>query len=169
MASKSETVMQSDSRPSEILPITFAVEPWSACLSELLPLFADLWADVAIDQDKFQAKCDQEKYAALEKIGMLHLVTARAGSELAGFFLMFLTPNAHYHGAGVMAFTDVYYLKPEFRSGTLGLRLFSFMEDTLREKGIVKAYTSHKLHRDRSAMMKFLGWTPSDLVYSKII
>ena len=82
---------------------------------------------------------------------------------------MFLTPNAHYKGAGLMAFTDLYYVKPHFRCANLGLRLFTFMEQTLREKGVVKAYTSHKIHRDRSAMMKFLGWTASDTVYSKVL
>jgi len=121
-----------------------------------------------VDKDKFVAECDEDKYAALDEHGMLHLVTARDGDILAGYFLVFLTPNGHYRDAGLMAFTDMYYLLPRFRRGNLGFRLFAFMEETLREKGVVKAYTSHKLHRDRSRMLKILGWTPTDLIYSKV-
>ena len=149
--------------------LTFSVEAWSKALPELRGLFPLLWADVAIDKDKFVAECDEEKYAALEKIGMLHLVTARDEGRLVGFFLVFLTPNAHYKGQGLMAFTDMYFILDAFRGGPDGARLFTFMEETLREKGVVKAYTSHKLHRDRSAMLKFLGWPPSDIIYSKVL
>ncbi len=145
------------------------VEGWQNCIAEMEPLFADLWEDVAIDKDRFRAKCNHEKYNALDKAGILHLVTAREGKTLVGFFLVFVTPNAHYDGAGAMAFTDLYYLRPECRRGANGLKLFSFMEKTLREKGVVKIYSSHKLHRDRSEFLRFLGYVPSDMVYSKCL
>ena len=151
------------------MPITFHVEQWSDALAELLELFPLLWDDVAIDKDRFVADCDVDKYAALEKAGILHLVTARDGVLLAGFFLMFVTPNAHYRGSGLMAFTDLYFLLPNYRRGNTGLKMFAFMEETLRAKGVVKMYSSHKIHRDRSAMFKFLGWTASDVVYSKCL
>lgn len=154
---------------SSVSMIQCQIERWSDALPELLPLFSMLWEDVAVDKDKFVAKCDEAKYAELDKIGMLHLATVRSEGELVGFFLMFLTPNAHYMGAGLMAFTDMFYLKDEYRRGNAGLKLFSFMEKTLREKGVVKAYTSHKVHRDRSEMFEFLGWKATDTVYSKVL
>lgn len=149
--------------------MTFQTEEWSKALPELRPLFSLLWADVAVDQDKFMAKCDEEKYAALDKLGMLCLVTMRSGEKLAGFYLVFITPNGHYFGAGPMAFTDMYYILKEFRKGNAGLKLFAFAEETWKAKGCVKAYTSHKLHRDRSAMLKALGWKATDMVYSKCL
>jgi GNAT superfamily N-acetyltransferase len=148
----------------------YQLEKWFDALPELRPLFSDLWEDVAVDKNRFTAKCDEETYKKLESAGFLHLVTARDEGKLAGYFLMFVLPNGHYLGAGNMAFTDMYYVKPEYRRGNIGLQLFTFMEKTLLERGdVVKCYTSHKLHRDRSLMLKFLGWTPTDLVYSKLI
>ena len=138
-------------------------------MPELRPLFHLLWEDVAIDQDKFVAKCDEKKYASLEELDMLHLVTIRNDGKLAGLYLVFLTPNGHYDGQGTMAFTDIYYLLPEFRKGNIGMKLFAYAEQTWRNRGVVKAYTSHKIHRDRSLMMKELGWTASDTVYSKVL
>jgi GNAT superfamily N-acetyltransferase len=147
----------------------FQREEWSAALSELRPLFGRLWDDVAIDKDRFTAECDEEKYEKLDEQKILHLVTVRESAKLVGFFLVFVTPNAHYFGAGDMAFTDMYYVLPRHRKGNIGIRLFAFMEETLRERGVVKFYTSHKLHRDRSTMMKSLGFKATDIVYSKVI
>jgi GNAT superfamily N-acetyltransferase len=148
----------------------FQCEEWSAALSELRPLFARLWDDVAVDKERFTAQCDEEGYAKLNEQKILHLVTARSDDgNLAGYFLCFIMPNPHYEGAGVMAFTDMYYVLPQHRKGNVGIRLFAFMEETLLERNVVKFYTSHKLHRDRSAMLKILGFKATDTVYTKVI
>lgn len=150
--------------------LKFQTEKWAEALPELLPLFDDLWADVAVDQDRFKAKCDEARYAACDAAGLIHLVTARSGTkELAGYYCSFVNTNPHYLGQGLMAFTDMYYLKPEFRRGTNGLKLFAFTEESLRERGVVKIYTSHKVHRDRRAMLEGLGFKPLDAVYSKVL
>lgn len=145
-------------------------EEWRNALPELRKLFHRLWDDVAVDKDRFTAQCDEDKYEKLDEQRILHLVTARSDKgKLAGYFLCFVTPNAHYEGAGEMAFTDMYYVLPQYRRANIGIRLFSFMEETLKERGVVKFYTSHKLHRDRSLMMKILGFKATDIVYSKVI
>lgn len=147
----------------------FQREEWSTALPELRLLFARLWDDVAVDKDRFTAQCDEEKYAKLDEQRILHLVTARDGEKLAGYFLVFVTPNAHYEGVGDMAFTDMYYVLPQYRRGNIGLRLFAFMEETLRKRGAVKFYTSHKIHHDRSALLKLRGFVATDIVYSKVL
>lgn len=151
------------------MEISFQVEKWSDALPELRQLFLLLWSDVAVDKDRFVAKCDEEKYAALEKLNMLCLVTARDAGALIGYYLVFITPNGHYHGAGLMAFTDMFYLLPQFRRGNIGLRLFTFAEKVWREKGCVKAYSSNKLHRSRPGIFKALGWKATDMIYSKVL
>ena len=145
------------------------VENWADCLPELLKLFPLLWEDVAVDKDRFRAECDQDKYATIDSLGIFHLVTAREAKQLVGYFLVLVQPNPHYKGQGLMAFTDMYYLLPEFRGGGNSLKLFSFMEKTLQEKGVVKIITSHKIHRDHSRMLNFLGYNASDVVYSKCL
>lgn len=149
--------------------IRFDVEQWKDALPELQPMFQLLWDDVGLDKEKFKAKHDDAKYTALDAAGMLHVVTARASGRLVGYFISFLTPNPHYVDSGLMAYTDMYYLAPECRKGSIGLRLFAFVEKCWREKGVVKAYSSHKLHRDRSSMFRVLGWTPTDLIYTKVL
>lgn len=148
----------------------FQVEPWSVAIAEMRPLFARLWDDVALDKDRFVAECDEERYAKLEEQGMIHLVTARTDvGVLAGFYACFVMPHLHYLGAGLFAFTDMYFLKKEHRVGNIGMRLFTFLEESLRVRGVVKLYTSHKAHRDRSKMLLALGYKLADNVYSKVL
>lgn len=151
------------------MPISYQVERWSKALPELKPLFSKLWEDVAVDKHRFRAECEEEQYAALEAQGILHLVTARRDLEIVGFFLVLVRPNPHYKGAGLMGFTDMYYLAPALRKGMTGLQLFSFTLRTLKSRGVVKFYTSHKIHRDRSSLLKLLGFQATDIVYSKIL
>jgi GNAT superfamily N-acetyltransferase len=151
------------------MKVTFQVEQWSAALPQLRPLFSLLWADVAVDKDRFVAKCDESKYKILEDAGALHLCTMRNDGELVGYYAALILPNPHYFGQGLMVYTDMYYLLKEYRRGNLGLRFFAFCEQEWRKRGAVKAYSSHKLHRDRSKMFKTLGWKPTDMIYSKVL
>src|SRR5271170_3384929 len=93
------------------------VEAWSDALPELLKMFPLLWDDVAVDKERFVAECDTAKYAALDSLGILHLVTAREAKRLVGYFLVFVQENAHYKGQGLMAFTDMYFLESQYRRG----------------------------------------------------
>ena len=151
------------------MTLTFQVEAWSDCLPELRPKFTDLWSDVAVDKDRFKAKCEEAKYKALEDAGAICLTTVRAHGTLVGYYCALIISNPHYEGQGLMAYTDMYYLDPEFRRGNTGLKLFTFSEQVWRERGAVKAYSSHKLHKSRGTMFAILGWKPTDLIYSKLL
>jgi predicted GNAT superfamily acetyltransferase len=149
--------------------VSFQVEKWSSALPELRPMFSELWDDVAVDKDRFKAKCEEPKYKVLEDNGALCLTTARVDGKLVGYYVALIIANPHYEGQGLMAYTDMYWLNPEYRRGNLGLKLFTFSEDVWRERGAVKAYSSHKLHKSRGTMFAILGWKPTDLIYSKIL
>jgi predicted GNAT superfamily acetyltransferase len=149
--------------------LTFMVEKWSDALPELLPLMGLLWDDVAVDKDRFVARCEQAKYKALEEAGALCLTTVRDDGELIGYYCALILPNPHYEGQGLMVYTDMYWVDERYRRGNLGLKLFLFSEEEWRKRGAVKAYSSHKLHRDRSKMFQVLDWKPTDMVYSKIL
>jgi GNAT superfamily N-acetyltransferase len=150
-------------------PVAFQLERFTEILPELRPLFPLLWDDVAVDKERFVVKCDEPRYLELDRLGMLHLVTAREGEKLIGYFLMLVWGNPHYADSGPMGFTDMYFIRPEYRKGSIGVQLFTFMEDSLKARGVVKMYTSHKVHRDRSRLMTLLGWKAVDVVYSKVI
>ena len=108
-------------------------------------------------------------YAQMDANGFLHLITARFEGKLVGCYLMNIIVNGHYADAGLMAFTDLYFLHPDYRKGSNGFQLFQFAIDYAKSKGCQKFYTSHKLHRDRSGMLKMLGFKPTDMIYSRLL
>lgn len=132
------------------------------------PLFNLLWAEVALDKDKFRAVCDEEGYAKCDALGMIHVVTVRKDLELVGFHVSIITPHLHYKGAGPFAFTDMYFIHPKHRRGT-GAKLLAFMKESLKPLGIRKAYLSHKVAHNRSELFTALGWKACDVVYCAVI
>ncbi len=139
-------------------------------LPELRPLFPLLWDEVALDKGKFVAVCNEELYAKLEAVGILHVVTARTDDgAVIGYHVSMVTPHMHYKDAGMFAFTDMYFTRPEYRTGGLGAKLLCFLEKSLKERGVRKAYLSHKVAHDRGKLFQALGWQPCDAVYCKVI
>lgn len=142
------------------------VEPWSQAVEEMEELFPAHWAELARFQDKIALKCDRERYAALEQAGALLLITARVDKKLIGYFVAFLFPHPHYFGSGLWAMTDMYFVLPEYRTGT-GLKLFVAFEEMARAKGVTQAVTSCKVHEDHSEFLLKLGWSWTDKTFQK--
>lgn len=101
--------------------------------------------------------------------GILLILTARDESRLVGYYLAFVFPHVHYETSGLMSFTDVYYLKPEYRRGETGAVLFAEAERVLRERGVTKAYLSCKVHKDMTPLFEALGWTKTDYCFAKML
>lgn len=148
--------------------IACQVERWRDVLAEMEPLFPLHWRELAVNQHAIKIDLDHEKYAALDDLGILHLVTARADGRLVGYAIAFLMPHPHYKSSGPMAMTDMYFLLPEFRHGA-GVKLFRHFESSLRAKGIIQAITSCKRHQDHTRFLEALGWTWTDKTFVKLL
>lgn len=142
------------------------VESWAKCVDEMREIFPLHWKELARFQEEIQMDVDNEKYLALEKAGILLLLTARCGGKLVGYFLGFVMTHAHYKSSGPWGMTDMYFVLPEFRNGT-GLLLFLAFEQALRERGCVQAVTSCKIHEDHTEFLEKLGWTWTDKTFQK--
>jgi GNAT superfamily N-acetyltransferase len=147
--------------------IIFRVERWADFwrdCQELTPLH---WAEAALDKDKIALSIQPENYAACDEKGILHIVTARDGAKMVGYFIANVVIHPHYKDAGLMAFTDMYFMHPDYRKGGNGAKLLIEVERTLKARGVVKAYLSTKVHEDKSELLKALGWEPADLSFTK--
>lgn len=148
--------------------VTFQQERWRDFYRDAAPeLFVKHWKDLALDQDKVALSVDNAKYEQMDDLGILHIVTARRGGRLIGYFLAFLMVHPHYCEAGLMAVADVYYLLPEERKGSPGVQLFAEVERSLKDRGVVKAYLSCKIHQDHTKLFTAMGWTPTDYTFTK--
>ena len=148
--------------------ITYQVEPWSRVWPELQPHWDAHWQEVALNRDTIKLNIDWDAYAAYDASGALHVMVVRKDGAVIGYHLSIVRPHLHYKDS-LNAFTDVYYIAPEHRKGTVGVKLFLEVEKSLKARGVEKMFTGTKLSLDRGRIFERLGWTETERLYTKFI
>jgi hypothetical protein len=149
--------------------ITIQVERWRDVLPEMWPLFPLHWEEMALDKDVIKIDMDVERYAKLDELDMIHVTTVRDDKTLVGYVICFIIRHMHYANAGEMALADMYWLSPDYRRGLTGMKMFKVMEESLRERGIIRAHMSCKVSQDHTKLFERMGWRLSDLTFSKML
>lgn len=131
------------------------------------PLFTEHFRELGVNQSRLTPIADEARYAELERLGILFVLTVRHEGKLVGYFTGFTMPHLHYLGAGPWAMTDMYYVQPAYRRGA-GLKLFRAFKEIARKRGCRFAVTSCKVHEDHSALLEALGakWTDKTFVFA---
>ena len=143
-------------------------ENYSQCLDEMKAMYPMHYSELGVTNSKFPLNPDYSKYLALERSGILILCTARRFSELIGYVQGLIVPNMHYVSCNE-ATEDIYYLKPEYRKGWIGVRLLKEFERACVRHGANRIRISTKVHLDNSILLKFLDYTFTEKVYTKVI
>lgn len=146
--------------------LTFQVEIWAALRDEVVPLASAHWEEMPFDPD-LPLRRHEALYEALGAKDGLLIVTGRDNGRLVGYFINFVSRHPHYDL--LTAAMDVYFLAPEYRSGSHGLLLFRAMEDACRERGVEYMLSTARLDRSpgAAAVLKRLGWAAVRTVYEK--
>lgn len=148
--------------------ITFAVEDWFEVRGQMAIHWPEHWAEVALNKDTIPLDPDFDSYDMHANSGVLHIVVARKQGAVVGYHVSIVRPHLHYRRS-LSAFTDVYYVAPQYRTGRTPLRLFEFVEKTLKARGVQKIFTGTKLSLDAGPLFKHMGWTPTETLFTKYI
>lgn len=148
--------------------ITFQVEKWSDALPEMEPILVKHWYEIALGHDKVPLDIARDRYQALCDTGVLHIVTARDNGVMIGYHVAMICGHLHYLGT-LHGITDVYFILPAYRKGYTGIRLFKFVEVSMRAIGVKKLITGTKLHLDMGKILHRLGFQATETVYTKYI
>jgi GNAT superfamily N-acetyltransferase len=150
--------------------VSVQTETWKAIDSEIEEVSGFHWEELALDKLLFQRDLDHEQYLALDNLGRMHVVTARDDGRLVGYAVWFVMPHhLHYKSSGQVALADMYFIKREYRKGGLGVRMFRESERGLRERGVIRAHASCKVHEDHTKMFEMMGWAHTDSTLSKVL
>lgn len=149
-------------------PVTFAVEDWQDYKREAAVLWPLHWDEIAMDKDAIKLSVDYAQYDQIDASGSLHVVVARSEGRIVGYHLSIIRPHLHY-SQSLSAFTDIYFIVPEFRKGRTGINLMKFTEKSLKARGVQKMFTGTKLHLDMGRLFEHLGWTETERLYTKVI
>lgn len=148
--------------------ITYQVEQYTSAIDEMKELYQEHWEEIAGDKDVIKLNPNYETYAQMASLGFIHLVTVRDEENLVGYHLSLVYPHLHYMDS-LTAFTDIFFLKKEYRKGRVGINLFKYMEHSLRAKKVQKIYMGTKLKLDIGNLLERLGYTPIERLYTKIL
>jgi GNAT superfamily N-acetyltransferase len=148
--------------------LSIQVEPWAPFREEAAPLLPRHWEELALEKDKVPLDPNWRRYAELDAVGAISLVTMRQSGRLVGYSIMFVMPGLHYMGC-LEARMDIFWVAPEVRGRMGGLRLFRAHERELRRRGVKRIYAGSKLHKDSSRLFVALGYTPIETWFSKWI
>ena len=148
----------------------FHIENFETWYRDAQHLFSAHYEELSLDKDRVKMGLHCQRYIDMETAGMLHIVTIRLdGGKMVGYYIAMILPHMHYKDAGLMAYTDMYFVAPEYRVGGIGVKMMIFVEETLRQRGVMKAYITTKLKLDLSEMFEALGWKATDKVFTKFL
>ena len=148
--------------------ITYAVERLHDVCNEMEILFPAHWLEVARDRETIKLKPDWPAYFQMEDAGQVQAIIARSEGQLIGYHVSFIRKHLHYADS-LHAFTDLYFILPEFRKGRAGIQLFVEVEKAWKDRGVVKAFTGTKCDADKSRLFEHLGWSRTEYLYTKVI
>lgn len=148
--------------------ITYQVEPFSKMYHEGMALFDEHWDEIARHKEHIKLNPDYDKYISLERMGVVHVVTARNDGCLIGYAINFVAPNMHYQD-WLYSVNDIIYISIDYRKTGAGYRLLRFMEKELKKIGVTNIHLSMKLAHDFGPLMESLGYTAIERLYEKFI
>ena len=134
-------------------------------MKALLPLH---YRELALNQDKVPLSPIYAHYIDREHAGGLLFVTLRDAGQLVGYFIGFIAPGLHYSTC-LTCTMDIFYVHPDKRTGSAGVRMFRFVETELKRRGVQRWFMGSKIQADASALFKRIGAQPVETYYSKWI
>jgi hypothetical protein len=111
---------------------------------------------------------DHEAFLKLDSIGMLHNIAVMYKDDLVGYAVYFVHQHFH-HKTTKYAVEDMYWIEKKYRTGRTGLRLFQFIEKTLKEKQVNIIITGTKVCSDNTRLLEYLGYEFTDKLFTKQI
>ena len=138
-----------------------------AFVKEMEVLFSLHYEELCVTKD-FPLVPDYDAYKKLADAGMLRCITVRADDEVIGYAIFIIQPHLHYMTCKT-AFEDIYYIRPDFRKGRVGIRLFKYAEEVLKGIGVYRIIMHTKIHMDNSKLFEYLGYKLTDKLFTKIL
>lgn len=146
--------------------ITCHVESFTERLPELQTLLPEHYKELALNQEKVPLDPQYEVYIERERQGGLLFVTLRDAGELVGYFIGFIAPGLHYKTC-LTCTMDIFYVRKDKRGGRAGIKLFKFVEEELKRRGVDRWFVGSKCHMDASWLFEHLEFQKVEVYYSK--
>lgn len=146
--------------------ITCHIESFEQHLNELKTLLPEHYKELALNQDCIPLDPQYEVYIDRERAGGLLFVVLRDAGVMVGYYIGFIAPGLHYQTC-LTCTTDIFFVRKDKRTGTAGIKLFRFVENELKRRGVLRWFTGSKVQHDASALFEFMKFERVEIYYSK--
>lgn len=136
-------------------------------MPELPAIFCAHHVEIEDDQS-IPLDPDWSKYAHMEMIGQLHIMTARDEGILVGYYFAVVVSQLH-HKQRKVAFSDMFFVLPDYRAGWNGIKLIRRTERMLKKLGVTKTYLVTKDGYPITILLKRLKYVLTELVHMKML
>ena len=141
----------------------YTVETYSDWYRDSTELVKKHYSEVAVG--KYDMCIDHRQFQWMQQNGHLHVVMVRDEGKLVGYHISVL--RRHLHRDVEAAYTDAFYIDPQYRAGRVAYKMFKFAEDTLRVRGVGQLYSSVKTSKDIGRLLEAQGSKHVENVYLK--
>lgn len=147
--------------------ITFSTSKGKDCIEQLKKMFDAHYQELSVTKNA-KLNPDYNIYMKMDEHNMLEVVLCKNDDEIIGYIVFFISPNLHYKDC-LLATEDIYYLKPEYRKGTTGIKMFKFAEKYLKSINVNMIKYGTKTHLDNSKLFEYLGYNFIEKIFTKEI
>lgn len=140
------------------MSVTFRLEDWATYRRDCDRLWLEHHAELA--PHGMTMRPDEGAYEALDRAGMLKILTARDGGILVGYVIAVVRRHLHYADY-LCAFEDAYYLARSHRHGMTGVRLLRAWVRAMQALGCVKLFVDVRPWLDVRRVWLRLGFEAS--------
>lgn len=151
------------------MSVTFQIEPLTGRLAGEIETLAQRHIEevtVALDH-KGPLDVNWAMFFVGQEQGRLLVLTARDGSNLAGYAAVVLNNDQHFKTV-LKAQVDNYYLAPEYRAGPVGYEFLKMIDRAMIGTPALVLATTTKSAHDHGTLWRRLGYGPEETRYTKI-
>ena len=130
------------------------------------PLLRAHWEEIAQHRTIAPLNPYWEYYYAMERANRLVVVVAENGFDLVGYSVYFPAPMLHNMPI-VMAKNDIIYLRPEYRGGSLAMRMMKMGEAEAKRIGASIVSMHVKVGHDYSPLLLHVGYAEAETIFTK--
>lgn len=146
--------------------LTAAPESFPPFLEEVGPLLDLHYDEISLHKGRFPLNPQFDEYLRRDALGSVVLIALRSAGELVGYIIAFVNPGLHYNDCLTLQM-DIFYVHPDHRNGSGGVKLFKALEQEARRRGVRLMFVGSKLHRDASRLFDALNYEPVEMIYAK--
>ena len=147
--------------------ITCQVELLANCLLELKALLPLHYEMLSLHKAHgFPLQPQYNKYLLDESLGLCSTIVMRDLGRIVGYWIHYIAPGRHYETC-LTSIMDIFFIHPEYRSGSAALRLVHAVEAENRRRGVKLWFAGEKLHAPVGRLFAACGFEPVERTWAK--